>query len=182
MIQFLYLGFQAEVEIKVEVHVNPCFYQPTENSELLPLDIDKWHQLSPGDSFSLLIDKYAFRVLFTPLDMEAQRKNCHLHVEDRLNQASSVLQPTRMPHSQPTVQQAASSKRSQLLDTHTLQEKAAEIPKESFASIPEIKESQPAERKRVLPAWMLQEDLMVQSQSASISGRGRNLIHLLWTS
>ncbi|KAH0621847.1 hypothetical protein JD844_023515 [Phrynosoma platyrhinos] len=157
------------------VHVNPCFYQPTENGQLLPLDTDKWHQLTPGDSFSLLVDKYAFRVLFTPLDMETQRKNCHLHVEDRPNQASSVLQPTSMPHSQPPMQQAASSKKSHPLNTHFLLEKAVEIPKKFSASIPEIKEPQPAERKRVLPAWMLQEDLMVQSQLASVPGKGLHI-------
>ncbi|KAG8443896.1 hypothetical protein GDO86_009192 [Hymenochirus boettgeri] len=45
------------------VHVNPCFYQGTSENTFLPLEKDKWHSLHCGDCFSLLPDKYAFRVV-----------------------------------------------------------------------------------------------------------------------
>ncbi|XP_067325804.1 aprataxin and PNK-like factor [Anolis sagrei] len=155
------------------VHVNPCFFQPTKNGQILPLDIDKWHQLNPGDSFSLLVDKYAFKVLFTPLEVETQRKHCHLLVEDIPNQTSSVLQPNRMLHQQPPGQQSTPSKKRQLLETHLPLEKPAETPNKFSASFSETKEAQPAEkRKRVLPTWMLQTD---PSPSASVSDTGNGV-------
>nr|XP_016851194.1 PREDICTED: aprataxin and PNK-like factor isoform X1 [Anolis carolinensis] len=155
------------------VHVNPCFYQPTENGQISPLDIDKWHQLSPGDRFSLLVDKYAFKVLFAPLEVETQRKHCHFLVEDIPNQTSSVLQPSRMPHQQDLGQQSTPSKNHQLLETHLVLEKAAETPKKFSVRFSETKEVQPAEkRKRVLPTWMLQAD---PSPSASVSGTGNGV-------
>ncbi|EMP31774.1 Aprataxin and PNK-like factor [Chelonia mydas] len=94
------------------VHVNPCFYQSPENSHLLPLETDEWHALSPGDSFSLLIDKYIFKVLSTHSDVE------------------------------------------------------------STLSCNESEELKPVWRKRMLPSWMLQGDLVVQSLSTPVTKRG----------
>ncbi|XP_044310399.1 aprataxin and PNK-like factor isoform X4 [Varanus komodoensis] len=115
------------------VHVNPCFYQPNKNGQLLPLDTNKWHRLSPGDNFSLLVDKYAFRVIFTPSEVKSLlRKSCNPSVEDGTSQTPSTLQPTKMPCQQPSEQQIASSISSQLLEVHSVLEKAAEIPKKEI--------------------------------------------------
>lgn len=46
-----------------QIHVNPCFYQSAENGRLLPLEAHEWHSLKFGDSFSLLVDKYIFKVI-----------------------------------------------------------------------------------------------------------------------
>ncbi|KAF7249338.1 Aprataxin and PNK-like factor [Varanus komodoensis] len=155
------------------VHVNPCFYQPNKNGQLLPLDTNKWHRLSPGDNFSLLVDKYAFRVIFTPSEVKSLlRKSCNPSVEDGTSQTPSTLQPTKMPCQQPSEQQIASSISSQLLEVHSVLEKAAEIPKKFSASISENEKTRPTQRKRVLPEWMLQANLMVQSPSISVPGRG----------
>ncbi|XP_044310396.1 aprataxin and PNK-like factor isoform X1 [Varanus komodoensis] len=157
------------------VHVNPCFYQPNKNGQLLPLDTNKWHRLSPGDNFSLLVDKYAFRVIFTPSEVKSLlRKSCNPSVEDGTSQTPSTLQPTKMPCQQPSEQQIASSISSQLLEVHSVLEKAAEIPKKFSASISENEKTRPTQRKRVLPEWMLQANLMVQSPSISVPGRGNN--------
>uniref|UniRef100_A0A8C7A5D6 Aprataxin and PNK-like factor n=1 Tax=Nothoprocta perdicaria TaxID=30464 RepID=A0A8C7A5D6_NOTPE len=52
----------GRVRIK-PIHVNPCFYQSPENGQLLPLEAHQWHPLKFGDTFSLLVDKYIFKVL-----------------------------------------------------------------------------------------------------------------------
>ncbi|KAJ6659589.1 hypothetical protein lerEdw1_018558 [Lerista edwardsae] len=156
------------------VHVNPCFYRPSENSQLLPLDIDKWHQLSPGDTFSLLVDKYAFRVLFSPLDVEslASRSNRNLSLEEIPKQAPSAPQPIKLSCREPFRPQTSSSSKSKLLETKLQSESAMEISPKLSPNITENEEPRPAQRKRVLPSWMLQGDLMVPSASASVLERG----------
>ncbi|XP_061482169.1 aprataxin and PNK-like factor isoform X2 [Rhineura floridana] len=134
------------------------------------MDTDKWHRLSPGDNFSLLVDKYIFRVLFSPSEVE--RKSDDVSVEDIPNQIPSTLHQTKMPQRQPSLQQTTSSSKSQLLEVNL--QKAAEMPKKFSATISENEEPGLAQRKRVLPAWMLQEDKMVQSPSASGLGRGNS--------
>ncbi|KAJ7341608.1 hypothetical protein JRQ81_005915 [Phrynocephalus forsythii] len=153
------------------VHINPCFYQPTVNGQLLPLDTDKWHQLSPGDSFSLMVDKYVFKVLFTSSE-SFQRKNCPHHVEDMANQIPATLQPTKMPHRQPAVQETKSSSKSQILEEHSQLEKATEVPKKPSATIHDPEKQTFSQRKRTLPTWMLQTDLTIQNPPASVPERG----------
>lgn len=46
-----------------QIHVDSCFYQSPENGRLLPLEAHEWHSLKFGDSFSLMVDKYIFKVL-----------------------------------------------------------------------------------------------------------------------
>ncbi|XP_007436587.3 aprataxin and PNK-like factor, partial [Python bivittatus] len=150
------------------VHVNPCFYWPVEDDQLLPLDRDKWHQLCPGDSFSLLVDKYIFKVLCTPLEKEnLLRENGNLWVEDIPDQMSTTLQSTKMSHRQPSGQSTVPSSKDQLPEVHSFIEKATEIP-EKF-TLPKKEESSPAQRKRQLPEWMLPADLMASTQLTSAS-------------
>ncbi|XP_029142874.1 aprataxin and PNK-like factor, partial [Protobothrops mucrosquamatus] len=148
------------------VHVNPCFYWPVEDDQLFPLDRDKWHQLCPGDSFSLLVDKYIFKVLRTSLEKESLlRENGNLCVEDLPDQIPTTLQSTMMSHSQPSEQSTIPSNKKQLPEVHSLVENATEIP-EKF-TLPKKEESRPAQRKRQLPEWMLPTDLMASTQSTS---------------
>uniref|UniRef100_A0A8D0BCF7 Aprataxin and PNKP like factor n=1 Tax=Salvator merianae TaxID=96440 RepID=A0A8D0BCF7_SALMN len=148
------------------VHVNPCFYRSAPNSELLPLDSDKWHQLKPGDNIALLVNKYVFRILFSP-DEKQLREECDFCTEDTPNHTPSTLQLTGMSHRDLSQPQTPSSSRGQCL------EKTDEIPKKTSDTIPENQEPKPAQRKRILPVWMLQEDLRVQSPLASVPARER---------
>nr|XP_045739946.1 aprataxin and PNK-like factor [Mirounga angustirostris] len=54
------------------IHANPCFYQSSEKSQLLPLKRNLWRWLNPGDSFSLLVDKYIFCVFSTHSETEME--------------------------------------------------------------------------------------------------------------
>ncbi|KAM3851326.1 aprataxin and PNK-like factor [Vipera latastei] len=156
------------------VHVNPCFYWPDEDDQLFPLDRDKWHQLCPGDSFSLLVDKYIFKVLHTPLEKESLlRDNGNLCVEDLPDQIPTTLQSTMMSHSQPSEQSTIPSNKKQLPEVHSLMENATEIPEEF--TLPKKEESRPAQRKRQLPEWMLPTDPMVSTQSTSKTGNNEEI-------
>uniref|UniRef100_A0A8C5S211 Uncharacterized protein n=1 Tax=Laticauda laticaudata TaxID=8630 RepID=A0A8C5S211_LATLA len=155
------------------VHVNPCFYWPVEDDQLFPLDRDKWHKLCPGDSFSLLIDKYTFKVLCTPLEKEnLLRENDNFGVEDLPDQIPTTLQSTIRSHSQASEKSTIPSSKKQLPEVHSLMEKTNEIP-EKF-TVPKKEELRPAQRKRQLPEWMVPADLMVSTQSTSASKNGSN--------
>ncbi|XP_044515421.1 aprataxin and PNK-like factor [Gracilinanus agilis] len=108
-------------------HINPCFHQSSEKSQLLPLETNKWHWLNPGDSFSLLVDKYTFRVFSTHSEMECTLRNSQMLDEDELFDES----PTSPPFS-------------------AKYRNSSEQPNS-------------VQRKRILPAWMIQGDLNVQT-------------------
>nr|XP_056712750.1 aprataxin and PNK-like factor [Euleptes europaea] len=152
------------------VHINPCFYRPSENSQPLPLDTDKWHQLSPGDNFSLLVDKYVFRVAFTHTEMEGlqSRNSGILDAEERPDQTP------KMPPRQSSLQQPSSSDHDKLLEAHSRLERTAGTPQKLSASVADPEKLRPAARKRLLPAWMLQGDLVILSSSTAVPGRGNN--------
>ncbi|XP_048698708.1 aprataxin and PNK-like factor isoform X3 [Caretta caretta] len=163
------------------VHVNPCFYQSPENSHLLPLETDEWHALSPGDSFSLLIDKYIFKVLSTHSDVESTlRKNSKIAADETANKSSSSGHPIKMSCDPSLVELTSCSNNNIQVKVHSLLERTAEIPKNETsskslffsASCNESEELKPVWRKRMLPSWMLQGDLMVQSLSTPVTKRG----------
>ncbi|XP_062934927.1 aprataxin and PNK-like factor isoform X2 [Cynocephalus volans] len=68
------------------VHTNPCFYQSSKEGQLLPLKTNLWHWLNPGDSFSLLADKYIFHVFSThsETEMECTLRNSQMFDEDNI--------------------------------------------------------------------------------------------------
>ncbi|XP_026508928.1 aprataxin and PNK-like factor [Terrapene carolina triunguis] len=163
------------------VHVNPCFYQSPENSHLLPLETDEWHSLSPGDSFSLLIDKYIFKVLSTHSDVESTlRKNSKIAADETANKSSSSGHPIKMSCDPSLGELTSCSNDNIQVKAHSLLERTAEIPKNETssksslfsASCNESEELKPVWRKRMLPSWMLQGDLIVQSLSAPVPKRG----------
>ncbi|XP_066234202.1 aprataxin and PNK-like factor isoform X6 [Saccopteryx leptura] len=72
------------------IHTSPCFYQSSEKSQLLPLKRNQWHWLKPEDSFSLLVDKYIFRVFstYSETELECTLRNSQMFDEDDiLNEA-----------------------------------------------------------------------------------------------
>ncbi|XP_015279827.1 PREDICTED: aprataxin and PNK-like factor, partial [Gekko japonicus] len=148
------------------VHVNPCFYRPSEHSQLVPLDTDEWHRLSPGDNFSLLVDKYVFRVVFT-----------HAETDDlkRRNGGDSVPSHTsERPPKQSSLPQMPSSSHGKLLEDDSVSERTTETPQKLSARMAEPDKPSSASRKRVLPAWMLQGDLTAPGLSPLVPGSGRN--------
>ncbi|KAM8784663.1 aprataxin and PNK-like factor isoform 5-T5 [Rhynchonycteris naso] len=66
------------------IHTSSCFYQSSEKSQLLPLKTNQWHWLNSEDSFSLLVDKYIFRVFSTypETELECTLRNSQMFDED----------------------------------------------------------------------------------------------------
>ncbi|XP_048357356.1 aprataxin and PNK-like factor isoform X2 [Sphaerodactylus townsendi] len=152
------------------VHVNPCFYQPSENSQLLPLKTDEWHRLSPGDNFSLLVDKYVFKVVFTRTEMEGPQSQSSGNPDAE----EMPRETSKMPPRQSSQQQPSSSGHSKLLEAHFLLERPAGTPQKLSASVADPEKPRPASRKRQLPSWMLQGDVMVPSSSPLVPGSGND--------
>uniref|UniRef100_A0A8D2HGZ6 Aprataxin and PNKP like factor n=1 Tax=Urocitellus parryii TaxID=9999 RepID=A0A8D2HGZ6_UROPR len=156
------------------IHTNPCFYQSFEKSQPLPMKTNLWRWLNPGDSFSLLVDKYVFRVFATQseTDVECTLRNSQMLEEDNiLNEA---------PKSPVTSLLDKTTGSSQL-------ERSTELPKTQTTTINSVsflgecrdfskQQSNPAQRKRVLPAWMLAENLSDQNLSASVMSGDNNII------
>lgn len=136
------------------VHVNPCFYQPPHKKQFLPLEKDKWQWLDEGDSFSLLPDKFVFKVVSTQSDMDCTLSNSQnidevdgkaLKSTSEVHEASKVAEE-RSRSTSDTVSKA------QLLSANWNER---------------VQRTKPIQRKRDLPTWMLQEGLDVRPLSAS---------------
>lgn len=159
------------------IHVNPCFYQSPENNCLLPLETDEWHSLSPGDSFSLLIDKYTFKIISTHSDVENTLRKNRKIVDETANKSASVSHLTKMSCDPSSVQSTSCSNNN--VKVHSLLERTAETPKKTSsksslfsANYNESEEREPEWRKRILPSWMLQGELMVKSLSTPVTNKG----------
>ncbi|XP_068796853.1 aprataxin and PNK-like factor isoform X3 [Struthio camelus] len=129
----------GQVRIK-PIHVNPCFYQSSENGHLLPLEAHEWHVLKFGDSFSLLVDKYIFKVL-----------SAH-PVESTVS--PSLIEPAC---SSSEIQGTTKIRKNETTSRHLFQ-----VPPSDDR---ENEQSKSIQRKRVLPSWMLEGDFMVQRLS-----------------
>ncbi|KAM6179743.1 aprataxin and PNK-like factor [Erethizon dorsatum] len=162
----------SQLRIK-PTHTNPCFYRSSENSQLLPMKTNLWHWLNPGDSFSLLVDKYIFCVVSTHSEMEIEctlRNSQMLDEDDILNEA-----PTSPVINLPDKKTGVS---------HL--ERTTEIPESQTTTTSSLsfigkcrglsrQQSDPAQRKRILPAWMLQ-DLSHQNLSAPVISGDNSII------
>ncbi|KAM9722341.1 aprataxin and PNK-like factor isoform 1-T1 [Dama dama] len=143
------------------LHTNPCFYQSSEKSQLLPLKTNMWCWLNPGDRFSFLVDKYIFCVLSTHSEMEMDctlRNSQMLDEDDILNEtpkSSSVDLPDKTP-SAPQLGGIETAK------TQTTANNASFIGESRDLS---QQQPNPSQRKRILPAWMLTENSSDQNLS-----------------
>ncbi|XP_045683753.1 aprataxin and PNK-like factor isoform X2 [Phyllostomus hastatus] len=144
----------SQLRIK-PIHTSPCFYQSSEKSQFLPLKTNLWHWLNPGDSFSLLVDKYIFRVFSTYSETELEstlRNSQMLDADDMLNETpESPL--AKLPDKKSGAPQLERSAESFLGE-------CSDFSKQQL---------NPAQRKRILPAWMLTENL---DNAIQESGRG----------
>ncbi|XP_038607371.1 aprataxin and PNK-like factor isoform X2 [Tachyglossus aculeatus] len=158
-------------------HSNPCFRQASEESQLLPLEANEWHWLNHGDRFSLLIDKYIFRVLSTHSQTECTLRNSPiLDEDDLLNDApgsplnnlpiSLSSGPSRVESSLSCGKSSAKKAPSGLQGTEETASNSL-----SLVGISNVKPN-PVQRKRILPAWMLQEDLNTPNPSTTPTNTG----------
>ncbi|XP_074063711.1 LOW QUALITY PROTEIN: aprataxin and PNK-like factor [Macrotis lagotis] len=163
------------------IHINPCFYQSSEKNQLLPLEINKWHWLNPGDSFSLLVDKYIFHVFSTHFEMECTLRNSQVLDGNNLFHESS----TSLVNNFPVTTECAQSPEVSLshCTKHINNPSQCSEPEETAEAAMPVTISQnnllfPAkysekpysvQRKRILPAWMVQGDLNVQNLEVPFS-------------
>ncbi|KAM5143167.1 aprataxin and PNK-like factor isoform 2-T4 [Callospermophilus lateralis] len=156
------------------IHTNPCFYQSSEKSQPLPMKTNLWRWLNPGDSFSLLVDKYIFRVFATQseTDMECTLRNSQMLEEDNILNEAPKSPVTSLPDK--TTGTSQLERRTELGKTQTTITKSVSFLGEcrDFSK----QQSNPAQRKRVLPAWMLAENLSDQNLSASVISGDNNII------
>ncbi|XP_074143211.1 aprataxin and PNK-like factor isoform X2 [Sminthopsis crassicaudata] len=144
-------------QLKIKpIHVNPCFYRSSEKSQLLPLETNKWQWLNPGDSFSLLIDKYIFHVFSTHSETECTLRSQMLDEDDSF--------PSELPsHCTKNTNLSQFSK----LEETTKVAMPVTVSQNNWLFPEKYRNSseQPnsGQRKRILPAWMIQGDLSVQN-------------------
>ncbi|NXJ09243.1 APLF factor, partial [Odontophorus gujanensis] len=160
------VGGQARIK---PIHVDSCFYQSPENEQLLPLEAHEWHSLNFGDSFSLMLDKYIFKVLSAQPMESTERNNQEADAE-----AAVSVHPAEVSCSLSLPEPACSTSEMQ---------GSTKIRKNGSASthlVPscdddESEQSKSVQRKRILPSWMLEKDLLVPRISEPIvKGGGRN--------
>ncbi|KAJ8781278.1 hypothetical protein J1605_011262 [Eschrichtius robustus] len=155
------------------IHTNPCFYQSSEKSQLLPLKTNLWHWLNPGDSFSLLVDKYIFRVLSThsEMEMECTLRNSQILDEDGiLNEtpkSSSIDLPDETPGAPQLERSTEIGKTQTAANSVSFLDESRDLSKQ---------QPNPSQRKRILPAWMLTENLSDQNLSVPVISGDNNVI------
>ncbi|KAM5252433.1 aprataxin and PNK-like factor [Hipposideros larvatus] len=155
------------------IHTNPCFYQSPENSQLLPLRTNLWHWLNPGDSFSLLVDKYIFCVSSTYSEMESE---CTLRNSQMLDKGDLVTKTpgsslVNLPDETTGASQLEGSTEIATTQTSTTNNVSFLGECADFSK----QQSNPAQRKRILPAWMLTENLSDQNLSALVISGNNNV-------
>nr|XP_033793081.1 aprataxin and PNK-like factor isoform X2 [Geotrypetes seraphini] len=168
------------------MHVNPCFYQACVNSQLLPLERNEWHWLCPGDCFSLLPDKYVFRVIASHSDMDDTLRNSQMleediSADDEPKLFSDTLETKPCSVEKPSCSTKGTFGKTPSQGKRAVQTEETETTFKTLTSQCKEKIEQPkyVQRKRVLPEWMLQGDLEIPERSATkegdrtAKGRGR---------
>lgn len=151
------------------IHTNPCFYQSSKRSQLLPMKTNLWRWLNPGDTFSLLVDKYIFRVFSTrsETEMECTLRNSQMLEEDNTPNEIPKSPMINLPDKTPSTSQLEKS-------AENIKGQTTSTASASFVGdCRDVSNQQPnlTQRKRILPAWMLAEDLSDQNLSSpGISG------------
>ncbi|MEE6474493.1 hypothetical protein FKM82_010401 [Ascaphus truei] len=164
------------------VHVNPCFHQPTDQNKFVPLERNEWHWLHSGETLSLLPDKYAFKVIATHSEAENTLSNSQIldeecassddlpHTSDTAGTKSALEEPSC------SVRDTSKEARLQLTQkSHAEKDKMdPDGPSPSADCKNSVEQARSDPRKRVLPDWMLQVDLKIQSLSSPVSKAGSN--------
>ncbi|XP_040849226.1 aprataxin and PNK-like factor isoform X2 [Ochotona curzoniae] len=152
------------------IHTNPCFYQSSKRSELLPMKNNLWHWLNPGDTFSLLVDKYVFRVFSTKseTELECTLRNSQMLDEDDIPQETPESPVVNSPDKTPGASQ---------LERNTEMSRAQTTATASVSFAADCgdfgdRQLNPAQRKRILPAWMLADHLSDENSSVSVISEG----------
>ncbi|XP_062912195.1 aprataxin and PNK-like factor [Mobula hypostoma] len=164
------------------IHVNPCFHQSSSGDQLLPLEKDKWHWLDLGDRFSLLPDKYIYKVISSSSDQTLRNSDLSSFEDDQSNSESLQIgqkkftngseksedyteQPTESfkPKTSDPKAKSSTFEPKNILENTSKNEQQ----KNSNASL------NPVQRKRILPAWMLQVPNEIQSTSPSVNKQGK---------
>ncbi|XP_048457388.1 aprataxin and PNK-like factor isoform X3 [Rhincodon typus] len=189
-------GLLEVVDEKLRIkplHTNPCFYRSSSGHQLLPLAKDKWHWLNPGDSFSLLPDKYIFKVISPSFDQTLRNSDLSSFKDDeQSNPAGSSRKEKGDVTEGPDIPQGFSQKpttSSETLttDDYSRQQSCTIEPNgilQNVSKSEQLKSGQApldtVQRKRILPAWMLQVTTEIQNPStvskkgnAIEQGRGR---------
>ncbi|KAJ8285062.1 hypothetical protein COCON_G00039120 [Conger conger] len=168
-------------------HQNPCFYQPSLGDPPEPLENGRWHDLRPGNVFSLLPGKYVYRVVSA--NVEGTQSNSQVLEEDEPpadvapGPAKAKEEPLRSPElngqdgptpnnsqtlpAESTAARPPEKEQDGKMEENTVT-KGQEQGRRELALTPE-----PVQKKRVLPAWMLQGALEVSSPSTSTADRKR---------
>nr|KAF6445891.1 aprataxin and PNKP like factor [Rousettus aegyptiacus] len=148
------------------IHTNPCFYQSSEKNQLLPLKTNVWHWLNPGDSFSLLVDKYIFHVFstYSEMELECTLRNSQTFDEDDILNGTPKSSLANLPDEATGAPQLERSREIATAQT---------FPSNSVSFLGECtdfskQQSNTAERKRILPAWMLRGNLSDRNLSAPV--------------
>ncbi|XP_041418564.1 aprataxin and PNK-like factor isoform X2 [Xenopus laevis] len=155
------------------VHVNPCFYQGAGENSFMPLEKDKWHWLHGGDCISLLPDKYAFRVIADASREESTQRNIPIinstcELADNPG-CSSVA--TKTKDEEPSCSSWENKKPYPYTTSDAHSEKVK--PPLSSQLFSSDKKNSSAQRKRVLPGWMLDDGLEIKSLSSPASKAGK---------
>ncbi|XP_078086510.1 aprataxin and PNK-like factor [Mustelus asterias] len=169
------------------LHINPCFHRSSSGDQLLPLEKDKWHWLNPGDSFSLLPDKYIYKVISPSFDQTLRNSdlssfeddidepnNCQGNLHVGKGDVSEDADISQGYTEKPTTSSGAlttddrSRQQSSTIEPKSILEKTSknELLKSSHASLNSV------QRKRILPAWMLQVTTEIQNPSPTVSKKG----------
>lgn len=153
------------------IHTNPCFLQSSEESQLLPMKTHVWCWLNPGDSFSLLLNKYSFRVFSTQAEVELE---CTLRNSQTLDEEDVLSDLQKSPVINPPDKTAGASQPQGSPGIPKTKCTALEPMSSSDASGVSEHQPHPAQRKRILPAWMLAEDLSGQNLAAPVKGEDKD--------
>ncbi|KAB0365117.1 hypothetical protein FD754_009273 [Muntiacus muntjak] len=151
------------------LHTNPCFYQSSEKSQLLPLKTNMWCWLNPGDRFSFLVDKYIFCVLSThsEMEMECTLRNSQMLDEDDILNETPKSPSVDLPDKTPSAPQLGSS-----IETAKTQTTANNVSFTGESRDLSQQQPNPSQRKRILPAWMLTENSSDQNLSVISEATG----------
>lgn len=163
----------SQLRIK-PIHRNPCFRQSSEKSQLSPMEAQVWSRLHPGDSFSLLLDKYAFRVFSTESEeeMECTLRNSQMLDEDDILSEMQKSSVVNLPDKTTGASQLQGSPDITKTKCPTIDPMSSSGECRAFSE----HQPHPTQRKRILPAWMLAESLSDQSHSTPAEGGDKDVI------